>query len=86
MYLLLQVFVCGVSVLWVVEFLLEDGMRQNAVLHIALQSYNNNNNNTMMSELSGRCTCSKRNSPVTADFSLSSRDCNSALLRSDRLT
>lgn len=45
-YLLLQVFVGRVSILWVVEFLLEDRVRQNTVLHITLQSYNNNKSTT----------------------------------------
>lgn len=44
--MLLQVFVGRVSILWVVEFLLEDRVRQNTVLHITLQSYNNNNKST----------------------------------------
>lgn len=49
LYLLLQVFVGGVSVVWVVEFLLEDRVRQDTVLHFTLQSYNNMTNISRLS-------------------------------------
>lgn len=38
LYLLLQVFVGRVPILWVNKFFLEGGMRQEVVLHLTLQS------------------------------------------------
>lgn len=76
----------GVSILRVVELPLEDGVRQNGVLHVAPQPYDDdddsNEESTGVTRADGTPT---GDSPWTAAFSLSSSESSCVRLRWDRL-